>query len=88
MDKDLIKRLLLSNQINIKDLNKFIVAYVKEEKEKDVTLDELNGIVKLIQTGIFNLELTLVKLASKHNLSLMKVWDSSGQLVKRIVYEN
>ena len=65
MDKDLIKRLLLSNQINIKDLNEFIVAYVKEEKEKDVTLDELNGIVKLIQTGIFNLELTLVKLASE-----------------------
>ena len=88
MDKDLIKRLLLSDQINIKDLNEFIVAYVKEEKEKDVTLDELNGIVKLIQMNMFNLEYALVRSASKLNLSLLKIHDKNGQLIRKIVYEN
>ena len=88
MDKDLIKRLLLSNQINIKDLNEFIIAYVKEEKEKDVILDELNGIVKLIQMNMFNLEYALVRSASKLNLSLLKIHDKNGQLIRKIVYEN
>ena len=88
MDKELVKKLLYSNSINIEDLNTFIVDYIKEEKGEDVTLEELKGIVKLIQINMFNLEYALVRSASKLNLSLLKIHDKNGQLIRKIVYEN
>ncbi len=88
MDKELVKKLLYSNSINIEDLNTFIVDYIKEEKGEDVTLEELKGIVKLIQMNMFNLEYALVRSASKLNLSLLKIHDKNGQLIRKIVYEN
>ena len=88
MDKELVKKLLYSNSINIEDLNTFIVDYIKEEKGEDVTLEELKGIIKLIQINMFNLEYALVRSASKLNLSLLKIHDKNGQLIRKIVYEN
>ena len=88
MDKELVKKLLYSNSINIEDLNTFIVDYITEEKGEDVTLEELKGIVKLIQMNMFNLEYALVRSASKLNLSLLKIHDKNGQLIRKIVYEN
>ena len=88
MDKKLIKKLLYSNSINIEDLNTFIVDYKKKEKGEDVTLEELKGIIKLIQMNMFNLEYALVRSASKLNLSLLKIHDKNGQLIRKIVYEN
>ena len=88
MDKELVKKLLYSNSINIEDLNTFIVDYIKEEKGEDVTLEELKGIIKLIQMNMFNLEYALVRSASKLNLSLLKIHDKNGQLIRKIVYEN
>ena len=86
--KEFINKIVNNQQVNINELNTFIVDYIKEEKGEDVTLEELKGIVKLIQMNMFNLEYALVRSASKLNLSLLKIHDKNGQLIRKIVYEN
>ena len=86
MNAELVKRLLKSNQINIVDLNTFISEYVLEKKKRDVTPEELNGIVMLLNTGAFNLRFALTEAAKILGLTVLTATNNTGQIIYTGVY--
>lgn len=88
MNKEVVKRLLQNiSKVELKDLNTFITEYVSFELKKDVTVEELQAIVQLLQHGQFNLNYALLRAARSLNLNVLDTFNSAGQLLRRDVYE-
>jgi hypothetical protein len=88
MNKELVKKLLTKTEVELSDLNTFITEYVKEIKNYDVTIEELNGIVKLIQMQVFNLRFALMQSAIHLGLNVMSVFNNKNELLRTDVYES
>lgn len=88
MNKELIKKLLGKNEIELSDLNTFVTEYVKETMNYDITVEELTGIVKLIQMQVFNLRFALVRSAIHLGLNVMSIFNSKNELIRTDVYES
>lgn len=88
MNKEIVKRILTNNTINISDLNTFITEYVYEKLNRDITAEELKGIVQMIQAKIFNLRFAVLEAAKMLNLDVFSVFDKNGNLIRTDVYES
>lgn len=87
MEKALVTKLLTSNQANISDITQFIHQYVLEEKNKEPTVQEINGIITLINNGLFDIRYALLVAARKINLIVLTAIDSNNNILKTYVYE-
>lgn len=68
-------------------LNDFITEYTKIFSDKDITGPQLIGINNAIKMGIFNLYYAAENAANKLNLSVIKIFNNQGQLIKTTVYD-
>lgn len=87
MDKALVSKMLTTNNIEITDLKVFINDYVLLMQNKQITLEELEGILALIFQGVFNLRHALKQAAIKLEMYVMEVWDTKTNiLIKTLTY--
>jgi len=86
MDKNLIKKILTSKKVELEDVNKFIVDYVLFKKNKNISAEELNGILTLINNGIFDLRRALIDAANSVDLTVLTAFDKKGIIINTYVY--
>lgn len=83
--ENFIKKIINNEQVNLSEINTFIVDYCKLMENKIPTQEELTGIVTAIQMGIFNL-ITAVKYAAiKLNIQINTLYDKQGQMIKMFI---
>ena len=82
MDTTVIKKLLKNEMINEVEFNTFIVDYVKATLNKEISQEELYGITALVQNGIFNLKYAVESAARILNISVTRVLDKDGKLLR------
>ena len=83
--KEFINKIINNQQVNINELNTFIVDYCKLMKNKIPTQEELTGIVTAIQMGIFNLTTAVKYAAIKLNIQINILYDKQGQMIKMFI---
>ncbi|MGV8961959.1 MAG: hypothetical protein ACOH2V_01080 [Candidatus Saccharimonadaceae bacterium] len=86
MEVELVKRMLTGTTIGANDLTLFISDYVKDELSKDISPNELAGIIQLLQMGFFNLRFALLRAAERLNLTVLTANDGAGNLLNTYVY--
>lgn len=87
MNKDIVKKILTSSQINQQEFFEFITDYVKSEKDEDITQIQLMGIAQAIQMGAFNLRYAAEQSASKLGIQVINILNPQGVLIKTICEE-
>ena len=85
MDKKLIERLISTP--NEKDVADFIVQYVKEEKNIEITPIQLENIFILIKFGAFNLNEAIKRACIREKLTFISLFTKEGVFLKSYVYE-
>ena len=83
--KEFINKVINNQQININELNVFIVDYCRLMENKSPTSEELVGIAQMIQTGMFNLIYAVKIAAIKLNIPLTILYDKHGQQIKMFI---
>ena len=83
--KEFINKIINNQQVNINELNTFIVDYCKLMENKIPTQEELTGIVTAIQMGIFNLTMAVKYAAIKLNIQINTLYDKQGQMIKMFI---
>ena len=83
--KEFINKVINNQQININELNVFIVDYCKLMENKIPDATELIGIAQMIQTGMFNLIYAVKTASSKLNIPLTILYDKHGQQIKMFI---
>ena len=76
MKIDTIKKILQTNNISEQLLNEFITDYIKSEKNKDISLEELMAIRQLIQMGVFDIRYAATQAAIKLNYNVLNIYHS------------
>jgi len=88
MNKEIVKKLLTNSQVTQQELFDFIISYSKWKKNIDVTPEQLQGIIHLLQMGVFNLSESVKDAANHLNLQLSSIIDiNTGKVLKTEVYE-
>lgn len=87
MDKEVVKKLLTNSQLTQQELFKFIVDYVKWKKNLDINQEQLQGIIHLLQMGVFTLKEATKEAADHFGLQLVSLVGPQGNLLKAEVYE-
>ncbi len=78
----------MTGQINEAELNEFLVAYIKDTKNKDLTTEELAGIKQLISMGAFDLNYAIKQAAMNLKLQPVSVVNiNTKQVLRMDVYE-
>ena len=88
MNKELVTKMLVNNQVNDIDLNTFVSEYTHERLNRDITAQELVGIIQAIKMGFFNLHFALLQAAYILKLNVMSVFDKDGKILRTDVYES
>jgi hypothetical protein len=88
MDKKLVTKILSSNQISLEDLNTFVSEYTHEKLDKNITSQELSGIIQMIQMGMFDLRYAALEAAKMLGLHVLTIADKNGVLLKTHIYES
>ena len=83
--KNFINKVINNNQINLEELNTFIVDYCKLMDNKIPTQQELLMITELIQSGMFNLLFAVKNAAVKLNIQINTLYDKHGNLIKMFI---
>ena len=83
--KEFINKIINNQQININELNTFIVDYCKLMGNKPPTSEELSLILQMIQMGAFNLNYAIKIAAIKLNIPLTILYDKQGQMIKMFI---
>ena len=83
--KEFINKIVNNQQVNINELNTFIVDYCKLMENKIPDATELIGIVQMIQTGMFNLIYAVKTASIKLNIPLTILYDKHGQQIKMFI---
>lgn len=81
MDKTLVSKMLTSNNITLEDIKTFIHDYVVLMKEKEPSVEEIEKIFLLLNSGHFNLRFALKQAAFKLDLYVMEVWDIKSNIL-------
>lgn len=84
--KKFIIKILNNEQINLEELNVFIIDYCKLMDNKIPDTQELSGISQLISHGMFNLNYACKQAAMKLNMQVDTLTDKNGQVIKSFVY--
>ena len=80
--KEFILKIYNNQQINLEELNLFIVDYCKLMNNKIPDNLELSGILQLIQMGVFDLKYACKLAAIKLDIPLNLLYDKHGNLIK------
>lgn len=88
MNKEIVKKILTKNQVDIIELNTFITEYTHEKLNRDITPEELKGIIQLIQNGVFNLRYAASEAAKMLDLNILSISDKNSKLIRVDVYES
>lgn len=83
--KEFINKIINNQQVNINELNTFIVDYCKLMENKIPTQEELTGIVTAIQMGMFNLTTAVKYAAIKLNIQINELYDKHGNLIRMFI---
>lgn len=83
--KEFINKIVNNQQININELNTFIVDYCKLMDNKLPNSEELSLILQMIQMGAFNLNYSVKIAAIKLNIPLTILYDKQGQQIKMFI---
>lgn len=87
MNKETILKILRNERITMNDLNSFITDYVKLMQNKDITLEQLQGITHLVQSGIFNIRYAAKIAGIKSGLNITELLSKEGVLLNVMVSE-
>lgn len=87
MNKQVVIKLLKNQTITEIEFNEFIADYVKHKKGNDATVEQLNDIKQLINSGLFNLGFAVREAARDLNLQITTVADKLGQIIRIDVTE-
>lgn len=82
MDKQVVIKILERKQISQEELFIFITDYIKSEKGKDITGQELQMIFQAIQMKVFNLYYAAEQAAIKLNLQVTSLYNKVGQIIR------
>lgn len=86
--KEVVKKILSGKQPTLAEVNKFIVGYVESERGKVPTAEQMEGILNMLQNGLFNLSFAAKKYALTLGLNVVSLQDiATGRLIKTYVYE-
>ena len=83
--KEFITKIINNQEINLGELNTFIVDYCKLMENKIPTQEELSGIVQLIQMKIFDLIYAVKQAAIKLNIQINSIYDKHGNLIRMFI---
>ena len=83
--KEFINKIVNNQQININELNAFILDYCKLMDNKPPTSEELPLILQMVQMGAFNLNYAVKTAAAKLNIPLTILYDKQGQQIKMFI---
>lgn len=87
MDKEVVKKLLINSQITREELFNFIISYVKWKKNIDISQEQLQGVIQLLQMGVFTLKEAAKEAGDHLGLQLVTLVGPQGNLLKAEVYE-
>lgn len=87
MNKQIVIRLLTTEQIDLNELADFVNEYTFNELNRRITSEELSGIIQAIRMGIFDIRYAAMKAAYDLKLNVMEIFNRNGYLVKTIVTE-
>jgi|GEM_PF-5634320 len=83
--ENFIKRIINNEQINLIELNTFIVDYCKLMENKIPTQEELSEIVQLIQMKMFDLIYAVKQAAIKLNIQITSIYDKHGNIIRMFI---
>ena len=83
--ENFIKKIVNNEQVNLTELNTFIVDYCKLMGNKIPTPEELSGIVQAIQMNMFDLMFAVKNVAIKLNIQLNILYDKHGNLIRMFI---
>ena len=83
--KEFINKIVNNQQVNINELNTFIVDYCKLMENKIPDATELVAIAQMIQNGMFNLIYAVKNACIKLNIQLNILYDKHGQQIKMFI---
>lgn len=88
MYRDIVKKILKTGQINDNELNEFLIGYIKDTKNKDLTAEQLTEIKKLISMGVFDINYAIKQASNNLKLQLVSVIDlNTKQVLRMDVYD-
>lgn len=79
--KEFIKNFYNNNQVNSQDLIKFINEYCELNNKPITDSLQINIIIQLIQSGIFNLNYAIDNYIKLKNINLIKIYDQNNNLI-------
>ena len=82
MDRNTVVKILKKESITLQELNAFIIDYTKHTLDKDISQVELSAIAELVQSGIFNLGFAAEKVANVLGISITRVFNKNGDLLR------
>ena len=83
--KEFINKIVNNQQVNINELNTFIVDYCTLLEHRIPNAQELVGIVQMIQIGEFNLINAVKNACIKLGIQLNILYDKNGQMIKLLI---
>lgn len=84
--KEFIKKIINNEQIQIEELNKFIVDYLKLMDKREPTVQEISQITQMIQMGMMDLRFAVMSAAKKLGMQIDTLsYVSTGQIIKQYI---
>ena len=88
MNKEVVRKAILGQNISEREYNEFLVDYVKETINKDLSLEDMNIIKTLISQGVFNISFALEKAAFILKLQITRLIDLSNNNVIKVFIDD
>lgn len=85
--KDTVEKIIKTGSVTELELNKFIIDYVKQKKNIEVSTQELNEIKQLISVGIFSFDHAIQEAIKDLKLQVTTITNKNGQILRRDVSE-
>lgn len=82
MEKEIIIKILKQQQITLEELNKFIVDYIQLKQAKDITSEQIKGIIQFISMGLFDLRFAALQAAEALKIDVSTLLDSNNNIIQ------
>lgn len=81
-----IEKIINNKQIQIEELNKFIVDYLKLMDKREPTVQEISQIAQLIQMGMMDLRFAVMSASKKLGMQIDTLsYANTGQIIKQYI---
>ena len=77
-----VKNVLERNPVEVSQINSFIEEYVSMKKKDKLTPEQLEGINKMIQLGIFNIEHAVKEYIKEKGWQVTTITDIQGTIIR------